>query len=138
MTDIVFNPGFGGLSSGQINGAADDAPPLTSPTTRAAGTSRILGDGSLAPITPSASAVSEPFSKQELQSIDSATKKSGLNDADANRWAYLERMSVNAGKAHSTGGERLKYDVETLQNKLRGNSTDVSAYVSAMRIHPAA
>jgi hypothetical protein len=125
MAAIAFNPGLGSMSSGQV-----DSAPLPTPRTQlAADTSRVLGGGSLSPLTPNVTAVTDPFSKQELVSRESAIEKSKLTDADANRWAYLERMKVNVGKAHPTDGMQLKSDIDTLQNKLRGYSQDAATYL---------
>jgi hypothetical protein len=123
MADIAFNPGLGGASLGRVD---SPAPTSTSTANQRVASAGIPVSGSLAPPTPGTKP--EPFSKQELVSRDSAKNKFTLNDADANRWAYLERMSVNVGTTRPTDGGQLKYHVDALQNKLSEHSTMVKAY----------
>ncbi len=124
MADIAaFNPGFAGVRP--LDEPTDLHQPQT-PNPQLSASAGIPVGGTLS--TPTLATSPEPFSKQENVSLDQATKEYKLNGADANRWGYLERMSVNVGRAHPTDGVQLKQHVDTLQNKLSGNSADVTAY----------
>jgi hypothetical protein len=117
---LALNPAVSGVPLGQA-----DTPTTPPPDTRLASVGIPVG-GSLATTTPSAKP--EPFSKQELASRDWATREFKLNDADANRWSYLDRMSVNVGTAHPKDGGQLIGYVDTLRNNLAGYSADVKSY----------